>query len=49
MTAPAATSFTFEPAFAAAAVVAAVVYLRAARRARVAGLAAGSRSSPASC
>jgi cytochrome c oxidase assembly factor CtaG len=35
MTAPAATSFTFEPAFAAAAVVAAVVYLRAARRTRV--------------
>ena len=35
MTAPAATSFTFEPAFAVAAAVATVVYLRAARRAAV--------------
>jgi cytochrome c oxidase assembly factor CtaG len=37
MTAPAATSFTFEPAFAAAAVVATAVYLRAARRSAVPG------------
>jgi cytochrome c oxidase assembly factor CtaG len=35
MTAPAATSFTFEPVFAAAAVVATVAYLRAARRGAV--------------
>ena len=37
MTAPAATSFTFEPVFAVAAVLAAVVYLRAARREAVPG------------
>jgi len=37
VTAPAATSFTFEPAFAVAAALAAVVYLRAARRAAVPG------------
>jgi cytochrome c oxidase assembly factor CtaG len=35
VTAPAATAFTFEPAFAVAAAVAAVVYLRSARRAAV--------------